>query len=94
MQQMKFCNSNRLIGNESSWLLIYRKTRTLVVYDAMRQKVDVGIARLLQQEGFERLGAHNLRLIKVAAMEDEISSWRAEECRQNKLDVILVHSGK
>merc|ERR1719473_2148369 len=57
----------------------------------MRQKVDVGIACLLQQEGFEKTRRSELETLlkEVAAMEDEISSWRAEECRQNKLIAIL-----
>jgi|TARA_B100000530_G_scaffold118095_1_gene73585 hypothetical protein len=83
---------SRLIGNEESLAAHLQKNKDLSSQiDAMRQKVDVGIACLLQQEGFEKTRRSELETLlkEVAAMEDEISSWRAEECRQNKLIVIL-----
>lgn len=79
-------------GNEESLAAHLQKNKDLSSQiDAMRQKVDVGIACLLQQEGFEKTRRSELETLlkEVAAMEDEISSWRAEECRQNKLIVIL-----
>lgn len=83
---------SRLIGNEESLAAHLQKNKDLSSQiDAMRQKVDVGIACLLQQEGFEKTRRSELETLlkEVAAMEDEISSWRAEECRQNKLIAIL-----
>jgi hypothetical protein len=81
-----------LKGNEESLAAHLQKNKDLSSQiDAMRQKVDVGIACLLQQEGFEKTRRSELETLlkEVAAMEDEISSWRAEECRQNKLIAIL-----
>ena len=78
-------------GNEESLAAHLQKNKDLSSQiDAMRQKVDVGIACLLQQEGFEKTRRSELEtLLKEVAAMDEISSWRAEECRQNKLIAIL-----
>tara|TARA_B100000780_G_C21068567_1_gene429828 strand:+ start:90 stop:698 length:609 start_codon:yes stop_codon:yes gene_type:complete len=83
---------SRLKGNEELLSAHLQENKDLSnQIDAIKQKVDVGIACLLRQEGLEKTKRSELETLlkEVAAMEDEISSWRTEECRQNKLIAIL-----
>ena len=59
--------------------------------EALRQEVDLAIARLLRQEGTEKRQRADLEALlrQVANMEDEIANWNAEERRQNKLIAVL-----
>mmetsp|Transcript_3067 Transcript_3067/g.9118 ORF Transcript_3067/g.9118 Transcript_3067/m.9118 type:complete len:513 (-) Transcript_3067:1374-2912(-) len=70
---------------------VQSNNRTVDQIKVVKQDVDLGIARLLRQEGIEKSKRCGLEcLLKdVSSMEDEIGSWSSEERRQNKLIVVL-----